>query len=115
MARLYEYYDEDHPPMKCFMTNARWYKESGKFTPKGILLHDTAADNPWLKRYVQPDDDAPDKAEMIALIGKNTYGNDRNHGAKDVDSGLNAWIGKLQDGSVTTLQTGPWDKRLFFI
>ena len=111
MARLYEYYDEDHPPMKCFMTNARWYKESGKFTPKGILLHDTAADNPWLKRYVQPDDDAPDKAEMIALIGKNTYGNDRNHGAKDVDSGLNAWIGKLQDGSVTTLQTGPWDKR----
>ena len=89
MARLYEYYDEDHPPMKCFMTNARWYKESGTFTPKGILWHDTGADNPWLKRYVQPDDDAPNRAELLALIGKNTYGNDWNHGGKDKSAGLN--------------------------
>lgn len=111
MARQFDFYDDKNQPMKCFMTNARWYKESETFTPLGILLHDTAADNPWLKRYVQPDDNAPDREEMLALIGKNPYGNDRNHGAKDVASGLNAWIGKLANGNVTTLQTGPWNKR----
>lgn len=111
MARMFERYDENHPPIQCFMTNAKWYKQSGSFTPKGILWHDTGADNPWLKRYVQPDDDAPNKAELIALIGKNTYGNDWNHGGKDKDAGLNCWVGKLNDGTVTTLQAGPWTKR----
>lgn len=111
MARKFEKYDESNPPIQCFMTNARWYKESGAFTPKGILWHDTGADNPWLKRYVQPDDDAPNKTELLALIGKNTYGNDWNHGGKDKSAGLNCWVGKLQDGTVTTLQAGPWNKR----
>lgn len=46
---------------------------------------------------------------MIALIGKNKYNNDWNH--IDHQAGLNAWIGKLADGSVTTLQTMPWDYR----
>lgn len=46
---------------------------------------------------------------MITLIGKNKYNNDWNH--IDHQAGLNAWIGKLADGSVTTLQTMPWDYR----
>lgn len=109
MARLYESYDENHPPIQCFMTQSTWYRNSGSFTPKGILLHDTGCNNPWLSRYVQPDDDAPNRDELIKLIGKNRYGNDWNHTEKQ--AGLNCWIGKLEDGKVTTLQTGPWTKR----
>lgn len=111
MARLYDYYDDAHPPLQCFMRQSRWYKESGTFTPKGILLHDTAVNNDMLRRYVQPDDDAKDRQELLALLGKNPYGNDWNHGGKDEAKGVNAFIGRLDDGTVTTMQTGPWNKR----
>ena len=43
----------------------------------------------------------------MKLIGKNSNGNDWNH--ISVDAGLNAWIGQLADGTVTTVQTMPWD------
>lgn len=111
MARLYQTYDDQHPPIQCFMPDSKWYKESGSFTPKGILWHDTGCDNPWLKRYVQPADNDPNREKLLALIGKNTYGNDWEHGGKDRQAGLNCWVGKLQDGKVTTLQSGPWTKR----
>lgn len=107
--RLYERYSEDNPPIQCFMPDSTWYKGSGTFTPKGILWHDTGADNPWIKRYVQPADNAANKDELIKLIGKNTYGNDWEHTAKQ--AGLNCWVGKLADGKVSTVQTGPWNKR----
>jgi len=109
MARLFKSYDEKNPPIQCFMHNSTWYKGSGSFSPKGILIHDTGCSNPWLSRYCQPDDDAPNRDELIKLIGKNRYGNDWNHTSKQ--AGLNCWIGKLDDGKVTTLQTGPWTKR----
>lgn len=73
----------------------------------GVLWHSTGANNPTLKRYVQPDDNAPNRSELLALIGKNAYNNDWNHVYHE--AGLNAWIGKLADGSVTTVQTMPWD------
>lgn len=111
MARLFNRYDEKNPPMQCFMRQTRWYKESGSFTPRGILLHDTGANNDMLRRYVQPDDNAADREELIALLGKNQYGNDWNHGGKNDAKGVNAFIGRLDDGKVTTMQTGPWTKR----
>jgi hypothetical protein len=46
--------------------------------------------------------------EMIALIGNNKSKNDWNH--KDPGMGVNAWIGKLADGSVATVQAGEWTK-----
>lgn len=76
---------------------------------KGVLWHSTGANNPNLKRYVQPSDNASNKAEMIALLGKNTSGTDWNH--TKTEAGLNCWIGKLADGSVTTVQTMPWNYR----
>jgi hypothetical protein len=50
---------------------------------------------------VQPDDDAPNRDELLALFGVNSYHNDWNH--KEVWAGLNAWIGKLADGTVATV------------
>ena len=76
---------------------------------KGILWHSTGANNPNIKRYVQPFETDENYDEMIEILGKNTYGNDWNHIEKQV--GMNAWIGKLANGTVTTVQTMPWDYR----
>lgn len=45
----------------------------------GILWHSTGANNPNLKRYIQPADNAPDKEEMLKILGVNIYKNDQNH------------------------------------
>lgn len=102
-------YNNTNKPLICMMTNSTCYKETGRMAVKGILLHSTGANNPWLKRYVQPSDNASDKAELLAKLGKNQYKNDWNH--ISVEAGLNAWIGKLADGTVATVQTMPWDYR----
>jgi len=78
-------------------------------TVKGVMWHSTGANNPWLCRYVQPTDGSPNYKQDIEKLGKNTNGNDWNH--TDVDAGLNAWIGKFNDGSIGTVQSMPWDFR----
>lgn len=102
-------YSETNKPLQCMMTQSNCYKGTKKMEVKGVLWHSTGANNPNLKRYVQPDDNAANKAELIALIGKNAYNNDFNHINRD--AGLNCWIGKLADGTVTTVQSMPWDFR----
>lgn len=102
-------YTEKNKPLVCMMTQSTCYRGTRKFTPKGVLWHSTGANNPNLKRYVQPDDNAKDKAEWLARLGKNQYGNDWNH--IDHQAGLNFWIGKLADGTVTAVQTMPWNYR----
>lgn len=81
-------------------------------TVKGVLWHSTGANNPNLKRYVQPSDSKPaadtySKDEWLKLLGTNTNKNDWNHITRQ--AGLNCWIGKLADGTVTTVQTMPWN------
>ena len=61
----------------------------------------TGANNPTLRRYVQPDD---------GLLGKNTYNTDWNWAKPGGQSVcVYAFIGKLADGSIATYQTLPWD------
>lgn len=102
-------YNDKNKPLVCMMTQSTCYKGTRKFTPKGVLWHSTGANNPNLKRYVQPDDNAADKAYWLEKLGKNQYGNDYNH--KEVQAGLNFWIGKLADGTVAAVQTMPFDYR----
>ena len=102
-------YNEKNKPLVCMQTNSTCYKQTRIMKPVGILWHSTGANNPNLKRYVQPYETDSNYNEMIKLIGKNTSKNDWNH--ISVQAGLNAWIGKLADGSVTTIQTMPWDFR----
>ncbi len=95
--------------IKCYQTNSTWYKSAKAGSkPVGVLWHDTACGNPTLKRYVQPHETDANYDEMITLLGKNKYGNDWNH--IDHEAGLNAWIGKLADGTIATIQAGDWDK-----
>ena len=102
-------YSANNPPLKCLMTNSTCYKQTRTMKVLGVLWHSTGANNPNLKRYVQPSDNAADRAKLIGLLGKNQYGNDWNH--INHQAGLNAWIGKLADGTVAAVQTMPWDYR----
>ena len=102
-------YNEKNKPLVCMMTQSTCYRGTRKFTPKGVLWHSTGANNPNLKRYVQPDDNAADRAEWLNRLGKNAYSNDWNH--IDRQAGLNFWIGKLADGTVAAVQTMPWNYR----
>lgn len=100
-------YNERNKPLVCMQTQSTCYKGTRTMKVLGVLWHSTGANNPNLKRYVQPSDDVPDRAEMLALLGVNSNKNDWNHITRQ--AGLNCWIGKLADGTVTTVQTMPWD------
>jgi len=101
-------YSDDNPPLYCPQTQSTcWRGTSKNMTIRGVLWHDTGAGNPEIRRYVQPDDNANDREYWINLLGKNQYNNDWNHAERQ--AGMNCWIGKLADGSVTTVQTMPWN------
>ena len=86
---------------KCILTNNNCYKANQKITVKGIMVHSTGANNPNLKRYVQPND---------GLLGNNPNGNSWNQAKPDGRSVCtHAFIGKLADGSIATYQTLPWE------
>jgi N-acetylmuramoyl-L-alanine amidase CwlA len=67
------------------------------------MIHSTGANNPNLKRYVGPND---------GLLGDNKY---NNHWNTDLPNGqkvcVHAFIGKLENGSIATYQTLPWNHR----
>ena len=88
---------------RLILTNNACYKAGKTIAPKGIMVHSTGVNNPWLKRYVGPDD---------GLLGENQYGNHWNQEKPDGQSVcVHAFIGKLADGSIATYQTLPWNMR----
>ena len=100
-------YNSSNAPLVCMQTNSTCYKGTSKMAVKGVLWHSTGANNPNIKRYVQPSENDANYAKLITLIGTNAAKNDWNH--ISVQAGLNAWVGKLADGTVTSVQTMPWD------
>ena len=102
-------YNQNNKPLVCMQTTSSCYKGTRKMQVKGILWHSTGANNPNIKRYVQPSDNDSNRNELLRIIGTNGNKNDWNH--VEVEAGLNAWIGKLADGTVAAVQTMPWDYR----
>lgn len=84
---------------KRYFYDSDCYKQGNLMTPTGVQVHSTGANNPWLRRYVQPDD---------GRIGKNVNGNSHN-GPGNVCA--NAYIGKQSDGTVAVYEALPWDMR----
>lgn len=102
-------YSTKNPPLSCMMTQNVCYKSTSVMQVKGICWHDTASNNTAIKRYVQPSDNDPKKNELLKILGVNTYHNDWNHTNRQ--AGVNAFVGRLADGSITTVQTMPWNYR----
>lgn len=85
---------------KRYFTASDCYKVGINQTPKGVQVHSTGANNPWLKRYVGPDD---------GRLGVNKNGNYSNKPGSDVCA--SAYIGKLADGTIAVYQSLPWNYR----
>lgn len=100
-------YSDNNTPLICLMTQSTCYRGTRPMQIKGVLWHSTGCNNPNISRYVQPDDNAPNRMELIEKIGRNSTGGDWNH--IDYRAGVNAWIGRLADGSVAAVQTLPWN------
>ena len=83
---------------KCLLTKNDCYKKATKMTPKGIVVHSTGANNPNLKRYVQPDD---------GILGVNKYNNSWNRSG--TNTCVHAFIGKDKNGNVRAYQTLPFN------
>lgn len=88
---------------KQLATKNECYIRGDKMKPIGIVVHSTGANNPMLKRYVQPDD---------GLLGKNIYNNSwNNFRPSGRQICCHAFIGKLKNGSIATYQILPFDTR----
>lgn len=81
-----------YEPRVLYLTENECYtSQVGKVdvVPSGIVIHSTGANNPYLRRYIAPDD---------GVIGKNKYGNHWNRGG--VEKCVHAMVGKDKDGNV---------------
>ena len=95
--------------IKCILTANDCYKAGRTITPKGVMVHSTGANNPLVARYVQPLEGQKDETQLKAEIGTNRNANDWNNPGLDVCT--HAFVGKLADGGVGTVQTLPWNHR----
>ena len=81
------------------LTHNSCYIKGEHIRPRGVMVHSTGAANPWLRRYVAPDD------------GRLGEPSSRHWNQGGVGACVHAMIGKLADGSVATYQTLPWNMR----
>lgn len=64
-------YSNSNRPIQCMLTNSTCYKGTSPMEVKGVLWHSTGANNPTLKRYVQPSTDDPNYSYLMSKIGRN--------------------------------------------
>lgn len=95
--------------LSCFLTNNDCYKTKETIVPQGVMIHSTGANNPWLKRYVQPSADDANYTSLMQQLGTNSNLNSWNRA--NVNACVHGFIGKLADGSIAVAQTLPWTHR----
>jgi len=109
---------------QCLLMKNRWYRSGSTIPIKGIVVHSSGANNPTLKRYVQPhagqesgmmrivpEGVSYGRQRFVQLLGENRYGNDWNRA--DQPYGMHAFVGKMEDGTVAAVQTLPWNSFLW--
>lgn len=112
--------------LQCLLYHNPCYKKGEIIKPTYIVVHSTGAANTYISRYVQPHPGQTvgmgeypggkvyTAEQMIAILGKNRYANDWNReilNGQRLEVCVHAFIGKLTDGSVATVQTLPWGMR----
>ena len=95
--------------LKCILTENDCCKTSRTIKPAGVMVHSTGANNPALRRYVQPVPSTPGREELLQALGENKNGNHWNRPGLDVC--VHGFIGRLSDGTVAAVQTLPWAHR----
>ena len=83
----------------ALLTHNDCYLRGRTIRPRGVMVHSTGANNPYLRRYIAPDD------------GRLGTPSPRHWNQGGVGACVHAMIGKLADGSVCTYQTLPWNMR----
>ena len=84
---------------KALLTRNDCYLRGRTIRPRGVMVHSTGANNPWLRRYLAPDD------------GRLGEPSPRHWNQSGVGACVHAMIGKAADGSVCAYQTLPWNMR----
>lgn len=90
---------------ECILYESSCYRANRKIVPKGIVVHSTGANNPYLKRYVQPSPANDNPMAIYEDIGVNRYGN---HWNTNVDKCVHAMIGYNAAKQVECYQLLPW-------
>ena len=83
----------------ALLTQNDCYRKGRYIRPRGVMVHSTGAANPWLRRYISPDD------------GRLGEPSSRHWNQSGVGACTHAFIGKLADGSVAAYQALPWTMR----
>ena len=83
----------------CLLTQNDCCKAGKTIRPRGVMIHSTGANNPWLRRYVAPDD------------GRLGTPSGRHWNQPGLNVCVHAFVGRLADGSVGAYQTLPWTMR----
>ena len=83
----------------ALLTHNDCYLRGRTIRPQGAMVHSTGANNPYLRRYVAPDD------------GRLGEPSPRHWNQSGVGACVHAMIGKAADGSVAAYQTLPWNMR----
>ena len=86
-------------PIVCLFTRSDCFRSGRPMTPRGVMLHSTGANNPWLRRYVAPDN---------GLLGAPSP---RHWNQPGLEVCAHAFVGRLADGQVAACQTLPWAMR----
>lgn len=84
---------------KQLLTQNDCYQAGRTIVPKGVMVHSTGANNPWLRRYVAPDD---------GVLGTPSS---RHWNQGGTGACVHAFIGKTAAGGVAVYQTLPWTMR----
>ena len=109
---------------QCLLIKNRWYNGGLTIPIDGIVVHSSGANNPQLRRYVNPastqqtgmgvllpEEKTWNKFQALQAIGTNLYANDWNRVTQPY--GMHAFVGKLANGTVAAVQTLPWDSFLW--
>lgn len=83
----------------ALLTHNDCYLRGRTIRPRGVMVHSTGANNPYLRRYIAPDD------------GRLGAPSPRHWNQGGVGACVHAMIGKAADGSVAIYQTLPWTMR----
>ena len=94
---------------RCHLIKNRCYTTGEKIQgkPFGIVVHSTGANNPLVRRYVQPVTGQAEYNAVIADLGKHPYSNHWNR--NNLSKCVHAFIGKNAAGDIVTYETLPLD------